>query len=154
MHLCPRTCLLAVSAAAVTALSGCDGEDTLEPKSACGPLEAEGSWVRDSRSGLYWEAYVDSRQLTQVEAAARCASLGARLPTRKEVEALRLPRDSDPCQLPACAFRGARCGTIQCGTGVGPTELHWGVAMGSGALVGIAADQPAGSLCVRQASAE
>lgn len=144
---------LAMWCCGVSAVTACEGEQEPVPTSSCGPLVAEGSWVRDTRTGLLWEQYVDTRQRSQAEAAARCTSLGARLPTRKEVEALRLPRDGDPCQLPACAFRGARCGTIQCGSSVGATDLHWGVAMGSGALVGLAAKQPSGSLCVRSESA-
>ena len=129
--------------------AGCEDQESTAKVSPCDKLVAEGAWVRDLRSGLLWESFVQAAQLTHSQALSRCEAMGARLPTRKEVEALRTPQDNDACQLPACAFRGARCGTIQCGSSIGTSGQHWGVAMGGGGLVGIAAGEARGSLCVK-----
>jgi hypothetical protein len=140
---------LAVLLAVALPTAGCEEGDSGARRTPCDQLVAEGAWVRDLRSGLLWESFVQAAQLTHGEAQSRCQAMGARLPTRKEVEALRTPQAGDACQLPACAFRGARCGTIQCGSSIGISGQHWGVAMGGGGLVGIAAGEARGSVCVK-----
>lgn len=122
---------------------------TIGGEASCPGWQFEGVWVRDLRTGLLWERYVELQGADHKAAQARCSERGARLPTRKEVEALRAPSAGDACQLPACAFRGARCAVIQCGSGIGTSTMHWGVAMGSGGLVSVGADEQQGVLCVR-----
>ena len=87
--------------------------------------------------------------LTHAEAVAQCEAQSARLPTRQELAALRRPGTTDPCQLPACPFRGDRCATLQCGTAIGDTDTHWGIAFSGGGELVLAADQPESVLCVR-----
>lgn len=101
----------------------------------------------DLRTGLRWDTFAELTFLTNEEATARCASRGKRLPTKDELLALRKDA-TDPCQLPACPFRGDRCATIQCGSAIAGADAHWGVAFLGGALVNVPNGQPEVALCV------
>lgn len=138
--------------AVVALVMGCgDKGGALGEQPGCAAFRIDGNLVIDERTGLAWDQLVVQSFLTHDEAAAACAGKGARLPTRAELLALRAPEDDDACQLPACAFRGPRCLTIQCGSLVpGSDADHWGVAMSGGALVAVPAGQAEAMLCVRE----
>lgn len=133
-------------------LAACDPVPVAGDAIPCPGWEAQGDLVVDPRTALAWDGFVVQSFFTHEQAAEACAAKGARLPTRAELLALRTPSDTDACLLPACAFRGARCLTIQCGSAIpGSDGDHWGVAMSGGALVAVPAGQAEAMLCVRDA---
>lgn len=121
----------------------------LAPEAVCEGFQAVGDRVEDRSTGLVWDRFVVLSLVTHAEAVAQCEAQGARLPTRQELAALRRPGRGDPCQLPACPFRGDRCATLQCGTAIGDTDTHWGIAFSGGAELVLRADQPEAVICVR-----
>ena len=151
-----RRVALGLAALSLVLAFGCGDDTTLDPPDG-GALPATASCegyrlvgaeeAVDLATGLRWDTFAELSLLTHEEATARCQARGKRLPTREELLAMRREA-ADPCQLPACPFRGDRCATIQCGSPIPGTDAHWGVAFVGGALVSVPAGQPEVALCV------
>jgi hypothetical protein len=144
----------------VLALPACKDLEPLPPDDAtptvqltaeatCEGFEAIGDSVRDRSTGLVWDRHVALTTTSYDEARMSCEAKGARLPTRQELAALRRPGSGDPCQLPACPFRGDRCATLACGTPVAGTDGHWGIAFSGGGEILLGVNEAEAVLCVR-----
>lgn len=85
--------------------------------------------VLDSTTGTEWARWSEpERYATSADGEARCAEQGARLPTRRELEALLEGDGGDGvCPLDACAFDGVRCETFLTGTTNAAAGVGWAV---------------------------
>ena len=85
--------------------------------------------VLDSTTDTEWARWSEpGRYATSAEGEARCAEQGARLPTRRELEALLQGEGGDGvCPLDACAFDGVRCETFLTGTPNAAAGVGWAV---------------------------
>ncbi len=92
--------------------------------------------VLDTRTGALWFRWSEPERYTPDEGAARCESLGGRLPTRAEFEALLGGLTGDGlCTLDPCAFEGVRCETFLTGSLNRATEGSWAIDTISGLTI-------------------
>lgn len=106
--------------------------------------------VLDTTTGTEWARWSEpGRYATSAEGETKCAEQGARLPTRRELEALLDGDGGDGvCPLDACAFDGVRCETFLTGTPNAAAGVGWAVDTLTGQS--IAGDQgPYVVRCVR-----
>ncbi len=114
-------------------------------------LVREGEVVRDTRSGLIWEAVRSPIELTEQKAFDRCKALtiggvnGFRMPTMKELLSL-LEDDRPAAPFVSELFDAPRGGTIWSSTLVAGQSMPESVAFDSGEL---AATAPLFARCVR-----